>query len=542
MPKKATHYKNEMAMDFAIQQNEAMIFPEIPTGYRASAATAFGDATSIAIGIFKKGGNAMDAAVAAAFALAVCEPSGSGLGGQTSLLLLKNGQVHYLDGHSHAPAAASLKSISRDQQHTGFRACTVPSTVAVLSQAQRQHGVLPLAAVLEPAIALAADGFKISRLQRIQAKWALTRNDLQPNRPRVARQKYWLQQQIMQQPRLAHTFSRLLRHGSEDFYSGALAAGIDRDMQEKGGLLTAQDLATAQFPKIRQPLRFRYRDVEVTTAPPPGGGLQLAVSLKILEKLLPASNADPVHWYWAMAEAVRMAFSERERFPVHPENFTASMQKHLLSEERVDELVRAIRGKEARYADDGAAEEPGETTHLCIADENGMVVSLSQSLQSLFGAKVANFELGFLYNNYLTTSTRYPGPFLLASGCIPRSNIVPTIISKNGRPVLAIGAAGSRRIISATVQVISGLLDRRLPLAAALAAPRIHPLLNGDLWVEKPLAKAISQDRRFAGYRRTVIRSRRCFAMGGVQAIAFDADGHHAAADPRRDGTAGGIF
>ncbi len=504
-------------------------------------ATAFPDATAIATEILARGGNAVDAAVAAAFALAVCEPSGSGLGGQTSLLIYADGRHHYLDGHSHAPAAASRATVSREQQHTGFRACTVPSTVAVLFKAQREFGRLPVQDILEPAIGLARDGFVISALQRQQARWALVSKDWQKNRPRIARQSYWLRNEVMRQPRLARTLSRLAGHGGEDFYHGELASAIARDMQENDGLLSAADLAAARFPQNRAPLRFTYRDIEMVTAPPPGGGVQLAVSLKILEKLLPQGTEDILQWYLAIADAVRMAFLAREAFPVHPENLSPSMLDWLLSDRRIDELVDHIRLDRLLRPAASGEEEPGETTHLSVVDAEGTVVSLSQSLQSLFGARVANFELGFFYNNYLTTCTRYPGPFQLTGGSIPRSNIIPTLAFKNGRPWLAIGAAGSRRIISATVQVISAMVDRNFPLAQALAAPRLHPLLNGELWVEKPLARAIRRDRRFAAFGRIVVRKPQCFFMGGVQAIALDEAGHQAAADPRRDGTAGGL-
>lgn len=192
-------------------------------------------------------------------------------------------------------------------------------------------------------------------------------------------------------------------------------------------------------------------------------------------------------------------------------------------------------------------EEPGETTHLCTADSKRTIVSLTQSLQSLFGAKVANLRCGFLYNNYLITCPRRPHAYQLQSGCMPRSNAAPTLIVKekgglSSEPLLAIGAAGSRRITSALLQVISAVVERRLTLAKALKLPRVHATLGGTVWIERPAATEPVQERLKRDYRALRVRAPRSFAMGAVQAIALDPDGTlRGAADPRRDGTAKGL-
>jgi gamma-glutamyltranspeptidase/glutathione hydrolase len=189
------------------------------------------------------------------------------------------------------------------------------------------------------------------------------------------------------------------------------------------------------------------------------------------------------------------------------------------------------------------AEEPGDTTHLTVSDSQGNVVALTQSIQSLFGAKVANASLGFLYNNYLRTCPRYPHPCQLGSHCQPRSNCSPTLVLKKGPagkvPVLALGAAGSRRIVSAIVQVVSAVIDRGMTIEEAVAAPRVHALLNKKVWIERPAATEDLLKSLEARSLRPKIRRAQSYSMGSVQVLQRLPDGTvMVAADPRRDGAA----
>jgi len=517
-------------------------------GHAEAVATAFPCATDAGLEILRAGGNAIDAAVAAAWALCACEPSASGLGGQTVVLFHRgNGQTTVIDGHSHAPMAASIQTISRSDQQRGYRSCTVPTTPATLDWIHGKYGNLDRRRVMAPAIRIAEDGYAITRLQNRQARWvaehlrassadALFLSERCP--PPVGF--------TFRQPELAATLRRLAERGAEDFYRGAIAQEIANDMRGHGGLITERDLADCGPPVERAPICTRYRGFRVLTVPPPGGGAQLLSMLNILAQLAPTGFAScDDDWRKVVALTTSAVFRDRD---VHPSAWTddglgASSSSETRTLELAGEIVRHA-GKSV-FAD-GAAEEPGDTTHLSVCDRYGNIVLLTQSIQSVFGAKVAHRHLGFLYNNYLCTCPRTPHPYGLRGGCRPRSNVAPTLVVREGasasRPVLALGAAGSRRIISSILQVVSGVLDHGLDVCEAVAVPRIHGLRGRKVWIERPAASEplLSELRRRG--REPIVKSAFNFAMGAVQALQFCADGStRGAADPRRDGTAAAI-
>ena len=538
---------------YSTPSRQASPGPAVPR--EAVVATAYPHATQAAQEILEAGGNAIDAAVAAAWSLSVCEPSGSGLGGQTTMIIYRHdGTTVVIDGHSRAPAKASLERISESQQASGHRACTIPSTPATLGFAQHKYGALSPQRTLAPAIHLAENGYPISRLQRRQIRSCLTAlratdsHGVFLEHGRVLREG-----RLLKQPALASTLQRLADAGCDDFYHGRLARSIARNMKAHGGLISRKDLAACAQPVEREPIAVDYRDYRVLGVPPPGGGLQLLQALKVIERLAPdgfEKSSDA--WYETMADVVYAVFGFRERWPIHAVDFTPSVRRWLLGDELAGELANGIRCTSLHEPLETGDEPPGDTTHLSVADTQGNVVALTQSVQSLFGSKVAHPKLGFFYNNYLVTCPRYRHPSQLAGGCTPRSNVTPTLVmardsagSKTGgdispapRPVLAIGAAGSRRIISATLQVLSGILDGGLSIDEAMAAPRIHALLNGDIWVEKTALSDSLHQRLCRRYRRVKIKKPLSYTMGAVQAVQCHGDGSaSAAADPRRDGT-----
>jgi len=524
-------------------------------------ATAFPSATDAALQTLQAGGNAVDAAVAAAWALAVCEPSSSGLGGQTTLLVwFSDGKAIVIDGHSYAPAAVSRRGITKRQQRQGYLAATIPSTPATLGYVQKRYGRLPAARVLDPAIRLAEEGYRITRLQRRQLQWCRESLRASPSACQLFLRngRPFRVDDIFRQKELAATLRRLASHGVEDFYRGEIARAVADDMRRHDGLITQEDLAACSLPIERAPLSIYYRGHQVASIPPAGGGLQVLLALKLLEQFASGDlAAETDRWYEIVAEATCAVFRERDRWPAHPRDLTPSLVRWLLSDERAQEIAVGLWDHGQSGANAGNREEAGETSHLCTADRWGNVVTLTQSIQSLFGAKVANRELGFLYNSYLCTCPRHRHPYQLDSRCVPRSNAAPTLVltqessfpqhggsegSRQWRPLLALGAAGSRRITSAILQVISAVIDRGLSVTAAVAAPRVHAALSREVWVEQPLATAAFLERiqgRFGGVR---IRARHSCAMGAVQAIQFEADGTATgAADPRREGTANGV-
>jgi gamma-glutamyltranspeptidase/glutathione hydrolase len=502
--------------------------------------------------MLRVGGNAIDAAMAAAWALSVCEPSSSGLGGQTILLIrFADGRTLVVDGHSHAPASVSTSRVSRKQQQRGYCACTIPSTPATLEYAHKRYGVLPRATVMEPAIRLAEEGYTITGLQRRQTKWCRKALLASPaagrlflrdgHSPRIG--------EILRQKELAGTLRRLADAGSEDFYRGRIADAIVDDMAGNGGVITKRDLAEYEGPTECEPVALEYRGHQIITVPPPAGGMQVLMGLKILEHFNPdALTRQMDRWYEVLAEVTHTVFCQRKHFMLHPRDAATSLLSQRLSDEWASDIVRRTEARGMENAAEADLEEPGETTHLCTADGQGNVVTLTQSIQSLFGAKVANSQLGFLYNNYLSTCKRRPHPYQLAGGCIPLSNVAPTLVLKGGGsrdgdgPLLAVGAAGSRRIVSSILHVIAGVVDGGMSLEEAVRLPRIHGLLTRKVYIERPAATEALLNCLEKRFRKVTIKGTYSYSMGGVQAIQFQGDRTFVGmADPRRDGTAIGL-
>jgi gamma-glutamyltranspeptidase/glutathione hydrolase len=512
---------------------------------RGVVSSAFPAASEAGRDTLVAGGNAIDAAVAAAFALAVCEPSGSGLGGQTVMLVrLTGGRIFTIDGHSRAPEAVSKQTVSRAEQRAGHRSTTIPTTPATLGFAHHRYGRLPLTRLLQPALRLAEEGYPVTRLQSRQFGWCQAalaatragRRFLNGHRP-------YAPGEVFRQPRLAQALRRLADHGIDDFYSGDIARRIVADMKAHGGLLGATDLAAGPHVSERPTITMIYHGQEVITMPPPSGGVELLVALTVLEQLgAEADRGREMLWSVRLAEAVYAAFAERERNPAHPDTWPPTAAGPSCDQARAARIVEYL--QQPVLAAAGAdAEEPGETTHLCTADTDGNVVSLTQSVQSLFGAKVANPDYGFLYNNYLTTCPRRRHAYRLGSRSPTRSNAVPTFVlgRDSGWTLLALGAAGSRRIVSSVLHVISAVVDRGLTLPEAVCAPRVHPRLSRKVWAERPAATP-EVSRELAAHFATVeLRPRHSYTMGAVQALTVTAGGDMlATADPRRDGAAAG--
>src|SRR5882762_2229891 len=514
----------------------------------AAAATAFPLATDAAIEVLRTGGNAVDAAIAAAWALCVCEPSASGVGGQTTLLLyMADGTARVIDGNSYAPKGVSLDMVTESQQRNGYRSCTIPSTPATLEYARKKFGVLSREQLLESAIRIAEEGYAISPLQHRQMGWvaSMLRDSEETSRLFLDNGAPPQPGTIFRQPVLARTLRRLGDKGIEDFYRGGIAGFIVEDMRQNNGLLNGADLADCALPVEREALRTDYRGYEVLSTPPPGGGLQVLLALRFLEAFAPGDFSEgPEEWHEAIALAIYSVFRERENSPLSPEEATRSQIDRILDRDRIRRLAVKLQ-EEGVSVDEtlSGIEEPGDTTHLTVADSEGNVVALTQSIQSVFGAKVANRSLGFLYNNYLRTCPRHPHPYQLGSRCQPRSNVAPTLVLKKRDarkvPVMALGGAGSRRIVSAIVQVASAVIDRGLGFAEAVAAPRVHALISRDVWIEEPAASEKLLKKLGKRFLNTKIMPAHNYRLGSVQGLQWLPDGTVlGAADPRRDGTA----
>jgi gamma-glutamyltranspeptidase/glutathione hydrolase len=360
-------------------------------------ATANYNATNAALSILENGGNAVDASVAAAFALGVCEPAASGLGGQTMILYhdRKNRKTIALDGSSKAPHRVEPGSMIKRELLRGHLATTVPSTPAVLAYTLKAHGTKKLTDVLAPAISMAEKGFQITELQH-----ALTRRELKHLRAGSGGQfflksnKLYPVGSVFKQPVLARTLRRIAAEGVEDFYQGEIAQLIHQDMENNGGLVHADDLAQIPWPIERQPLSCRYQGLRVHTFGEPGSGRTLVEMLKVAEKFDEEMlNSDTPTGALLLSEIIRQANIDRLDRPFEPNYYPQVQGKKMLSEEYASTVAEEI---EARM------EGHGDTTHLSVMDRDGNVVALTQSIERVYGSFEASPELGFLYNNYMS--------------------------------------------------------------------------------------------------------------------------------------------
>ena len=517
--------------------------PAIPEPQRIAAstggmvATAQFRATEIGVQILRQGGNAVDAAVASAFALGVCEPQASGLGGQTMMLIHieDESKTIALDGSSRAPNRA-VKEIYADKKprlydHT---ASTVPSTPATLGYALERYGTMKLDRVLEPVISLAEEGYQITRLQR-----KLQRRERTSLKKRSGGAFFLKNGErpfpigtVFHQPVLAKTLKRLAENGIEDFYLGEIADIIHRDMEENGGFIQRDDLAKIPYPIEREALKCRFGSLNVCSMPPPGAGRPLIEMFNILRKFPnKRRNLDTPQGALLFAEVMQQAQLDRRDRPFDPNFYPQIQGRKMLSRDYAKIVAEKIGN---RIGADG------ETTHLSVMDKSGNVVSLTQSIERVYGAKVVCPDLGFLYNNYMS-AFEYEDishPYYLRPNGVPWASVAPTIIFKKETPWLAIGSPGSERIVSTIAQVVLRLANQS-PFDA-VSAPRIHCAFDGKISLEAAYFRDdIPPFLQKHGFTVDV-REPMSFYLGCVQMVLNEDGSYIGVADPRRDGSAGG--
>ena len=507
----------------------------------------------------RQGGNAVDAAVATGFALAVVLPEAGNLGGGGFMLLrLADGHAHFLDFREKAPAGATRDMYLDpkgnpvpDASVVGYRAIGVPGSVAGLAYAEKKFGKLTLAQVMAPAIRLARQGFAISAHDARQlrdpslAAFPETRRTFQRDG------HYYQAGETFKQPELARTLERIAAD-PDSFYHGALAQELAASLQKGGGLITAKDLAAYEV-KEREPVRGSYRGYEIIAAPPPSsGGIALIEALNILEGYdlakLGNGSAESIH---LVAEAFRRAFFDRAELLGDPDfasvPVAALMDKHYAAawRETLDphraspsaDLRRPVQAFEKldRMA---ALGEPDHTTHYSVVDSAGNAVAVTTTLNDLFGSRVTAEGLGFLLNDEMDDFTSKPGsPNMfgllqgeanaIAPGKRPLSSMAPTIVLKDGRLFMVLGSRGGPRIITAVAEVLLNVIDYGMNIQQAVDAPRFHHQWMPDvLRVEQDGMPRATGNRLAAmghkideGYlERGVWRGR----WGDVECVAFD--------------------
>jgi gamma-glutamyltranspeptidase/glutathione hydrolase len=516
---------------------------KIPQPQRVSASkegmvsTAHFRATEVGAKILGQGGNAADAAVASAFALGVCEPHASGLGGQTMMLiyLSEEDRVIALDGSSRAPNRALREDFGKQSLRLhGHQASTVPSTPATLGYVLEHYGTMSLADVLAPAIELAEKGYEITELQRRLQKRELknfAKGNAGPLFLRNGQRPYSVGH-VFRQPILAETLKRLSKKGIEDFYTGQIGEMIHTDMEANDGLIQKEDLALIPYPIEREPITGRLVNMMVHTMPPPGAGRTLIEMINLIKKFpVKDRNPDTLDGALLLTEIIRRAQLDRRDRPFEPNFYPQVQDRRMLSNEYARMVSKQIQSR---------IKSKGETTHLSVMDKDSNVVALTQSIERVFGAKVASPELGFLYNNYMS-AFEYEDithPYYLRPNGVPWASVAPTIIFRQKKPWLAIGSPGSDRITSTILQVLIRL-SQQSPFDA-VASPRIHCTYEGTVSMEAAYMRDDIPDTLQSRGFKIDIREPMSFYLGCVQMVLSENDEFIGVADPRRDGAAEG--
>ncbi len=505
-------------------------------------------ATRVGVEILREGGNAVDAAVATAFALAVVLPAAGNLGGGGFMVLHVNGESYALDFREAAPAAAHRDMFLDEggaptgDSLTGHRAAGVPGSVAGLWEAHRRFGSQPWRTLVEPAIRLAQEGFEVDadfsgavkaearRLARFEGSAALFLPGGEPIAPGAR----------FSSPDLARSLRRIAEHGPAGFYAGETADRIVEEMRRGGGLVTHEDLQGYRA-RWREPIEFIYRGQRVISMPPPSsGGITLALIAGELEShdlaALGRYSPGAIH---LQTEATRRAFAVRNQVLGDPD-FVEMPLERILSRDFAASLAASISARGATPSSQvsaglGTQDEGRHTTHFSVADRDGGVVALTTTLNDSYGSAVTVQGAGFLLNDEMDDFTVKPGtPNLfglvqgeanaIAPGKRMLSSMTPTIVlGERDEPLLVTGASGGPHIITATFQILSNRLDHGLDLGASMSSPRFHHQ-------HLPDRLELEQD----GFRAELVRALQ--ALGHEIRWYAPADGSLSATIERRDG------
>lgn len=472
---------------------------------RGMVATDHPLATEAGVAMLRAGGNAVDAAVAAAFVMGVVEPFSSGVGGVAAAVIARadGRDAIVVDGGSVAPAAArpdmyellpqgeagmySWPATRGNEHNFGYRSIGVPGAVACLCHALERYGRLDRRRVMAPAIRLAEEGFAVDWYTALaiagyadrlwphpEAKRTFFKRDGLPLRPALGLEPA----DRLVQPDLARTLRLVAEHGADDFYRGEIADAIARDSASHGGLLSGEDLTTYRVREL-SPLRATYRGHELLTLPDTGGGVTVVEALNIVEGYeLAALGRGRAQWLHLLAEASRRAFLDRLTYLGDPALAAAPFDR-LASKEHAAALRARI---DPRRADPDAAplelaaSTPAEhTTHICAVDTERTMVSLTATLGQAFGSGVMPRGTGVVLSDVMTWFDPRPGR---ASSIAPGKRILwavaPTLVFREGRAFLAVGAPGARRLITAILQSVVNVVDHGMGPQDAVNEPRVH--------------------------------------------------------------------
>ncbi|MEM1402127.1 MAG: gamma-glutamyltransferase [Pseudomonadota bacterium] len=513
-------------------------------------------ATAAGNAMLEAGGNAADAAIATAYAISVLRPGMNSIGGRGQILLrTADGRFIGYNGQTKVPASYEAPE---ESAYNGYTRIGVPGIVASLERLYEEHASLPRATLMAPAIRYAREGYRLLEIEEILQRMVHKQIEDDPGfRQAILRPDGSLRAagELLIQSQLANTLEHIAEDGADAFYEGAIAQKIAKDVQQGGGFLTEQDLLEYVAEDGRY-LRTSYRGYEIHTLASPAGGALVAKSLNILENF-ELSNMSDGDWAIVMSQALQLAFESNWR----------ERSVEVLESEETKEWARE---QAARISLPTAAmvdlEPPGPvlstniqnraqegrfTTHFVAADCAGMVVSITQTVGDMFGAKVVAPDLGFVYaetmrNSLLDEADDVPGSYAPTS-------IAPTIITKDGALVMALGAAGGIRIPSGIVQTISRFIDHDMSLFDAERAPRVHPSYGAEnrgsdegtvRFTAEDFGERTWSDDTKAYWEEVGVKAEDdpIFTFGMVNAVAYDGDTGQwtGVADPLMGGAAQG--
>ena len=514
-------------------------------------------ASAIGRDILQQGGNAVDAAVAVGFALAVTLPRAGNIGGGGFMLIhdAKKNETVAIDYREKAPKAAFRdmyldENGNADEERSRYHglAVGVPGTVDGLLLALAEHGTMTREQVLAPAIKLAEEGFTVTPglsnslqgLAERMTKWPSTAKIFYHEDGRALQPG-----ETLKQPELAASLRRIAAQGRDGFYQGETADKIIAAIKGAGGTMTAEDLRDYHSVK-REPVRGDYRGYKIVSMPPPSsGGIHIIQILNILEGYdLRASGANTAKTIHLMAEAMQLAYADRAEYLGDPD-FIKIPVKGLTSQKYADSLRakidpdKARPGAEIRHSDP-LPYESDQTTHYSVVDKDGNAVANTYTLNFSYGTGLVAEGTGILLNNEMDDFSAKPGvpngygliggdANAVEAGKRPLSSMSPTIVFKDGKPFLVTGSPGGSRIITTVLQIISNVIDHDMNIAEATHAPRIHDQWTPD---EIRVEHALNADtvRLLENMGHKVERKS---AMGSTQSIMVTPNGLYGASDPR---------
>jgi len=516
-------------------------------------------AADVGLQVLQSGGNAIDAAVAIGFALAVTYPYAGNIGGGGFLLArFADGRTTFIDFREKAPLAATRNmyldaagNVTQDSV-VGWRAAGVPGTVRGLELAQREYGRKTWAELLNPAIELARDGYPVSYSMSASLESSAKLLARFPESKRIFLSAHYGEKLI--QPELAATLQRIRDRGAPDFYDGETAKKLADAMAAHGGLITLEDLKKYEA-KESTPLRGHYRDYEIITAPPPSaGGVGLLQMLGMLEgsgyEKTGAGSAASIHY---VAEVMRRSYADRSEYLGDPDFYKVPISQ-LLDPRYIAQRRASIDPLHATPSDQirpgkWNIHEGTETTHFNVVDSEGNAVAVTYTLNNGFGSGVTVPRLGFLLNDTMDDFAAKPGTenlFHLIQGEAnaiqpgkrPVSSMTPTIVLRNGKLFLMLGAPGGPRIINGVLQVLLNVVNFHMNAQDAVDWPRFHHQWMPDvLYVEPGISPDTVNLLRNMGHNVAPMAGG---VVARVEAILKDGEWLEGAADPRGNGKAEG--